>query len=63
MAERNELGCSTRLLLVACLIASGTRFNTVSSDGEEVEDEDASVLEFCNLSVCFVTVLCENVFL
>ena len=58
MAERNEPGCSTSSLSDS--LASGTRFTTVSSDGEEVEDsgEDAS-----ESSMCFVTVLCEDVFL
>ena len=41
MAKRNEPGCSTSSLSDS--LASGTRFTTVSSDGE-VEDsgEDAS---------------------
>ena len=42
MAERNEAGCSTSSMSDS--LASGTRFTTVSSDGEDVEDsrEDAS---------------------
>ena len=42
MAECNEPGCSTSSLSDS--LASGTRFTTVSSDGEDVEDsgEDAS---------------------
>ena len=40
MAEHNEPGCSS----LSDNLASGTRFTTVSSDGEDVEDleEDAS---------------------
>ena len=42
MAERTKPGCSTSSLPDS--LASGTRFTTVSSDGEDVEDsgEDAS---------------------
>ena len=42
MAKRNKPSCSTSSLSDS--LASGTRFTTVSSDGEEVEDsgEDAS---------------------
>ena len=42
MAECNEPGCSTSSLWDS--LASGTRFTTVLSDGEDVEDsgEDAS---------------------
>ena len=42
MAERTKPGCSTSSLSDG--LASGTRFTTVSSDGEDVEDsgKDAS---------------------
>ena len=42
MAERTEPGCSISSLSDG--LASGTRFTTVSSDGEDVEDsgKDAS---------------------
>ena len=36
MAERTEPGCSTSSLSDG--LASGTRFTSVSSDGEDVED-------------------------
>ena len=47
MAERNEPGCSTSSLSGS--LASGTRFTTVLSNGEDVEDseEDASEQDQC----------------
>ena len=41
MAEFNEPACSTSSLSDS--LASGTRFTTVSSDGEDVEDSASSV--------------------
>jgi len=43
MAEHNKPGCSTSSLSDS--LASGTRFNTVSSDGEEVEDSGLQEFE------------------
>ena len=47
MAEHNEPSCSTSSL--SDNLAFGTRFTTVSSNGEDVEDseEDASEQDQC----------------
>ena len=41
MAECNESGCSS----ISDNLASGTRFTTVSSDGEDVEDSEKDASE------------------
>ena len=68
MAERNEPGCSTSSLSDS--LASGTRFTTVSSNGEDVEDsgEDASESSSRTSAelesvLSQLTVLCEIVLL
>ena len=62
MAERNEPGCSTNS--PSDSLDSATRFTTVSSDGEDAENsgEDTSESSSRTSAMCFITVLCESVF-